>query len=153
MEDSMRHFGTLCLASAFIIAATAGAAMAMDKVSGTIKSVDPQIHELTLDDGKTSNVASNVTLDGLKPGDKVTISAETKNGKNMASAVEQTGTARSQASGRGGTPGHRLLLIGDVERPAELLLPVLDVRHAPDDRHHRSGTIEAKFIQPQLLPE
>jgi hypothetical protein len=78
-------------------------------MSGTIKSVDAKNHELTLDDGKTYQVATNVTLTGLKAGDKVKIDEEMKNGKNVVSKIEQTGSqstgsAASSLSGGGSSP-------------------------------------------------
>ncbi len=95
MEDTMKRFGTLLLASTLFAGAGAWSALALDKVSGTIKSIDPENRELTLDDGKTYNVASNVTLEGLRAGDKVTVKAETKNGQNIAAGIEQTGMAQT----------------------------------------------------------
>jgi len=86
----MKRLGVLVAAT--VLVAGAGGAWA-NSVSGTIKTVDSKNHELTLDDGKTYNVASNVTLEGLKPGDKVKINAEMKNGKSIVDKVEQTSSA------------------------------------------------------------
>jgi len=69
-------------------ALSSGAAWAWNNVTGTVTSIDPQNHELVLNDGKTYTVESNVKLAGLKAGDKVKVSIETKNGANLVNKVE-----------------------------------------------------------------
>lgn len=80
--------------TAIMIAATALVSIPAwaNTVAGTIVSIDPQAHQMVLDDGKTYNVARNVTLAGLRPGDKVSVNAQLENGANMIDRVEQTGT-------------------------------------------------------------
>ncbi len=56
-------------------------------VSGVIKSIDANAHQITLDDGKTYTVDQSVKLTDFKAGDKVMVSAEVQNGKNMANKV------------------------------------------------------------------
>ena len=98
----MKRLGTL-LAASLLVAGTNTAWAAT--VNGMIKSVDDKSHELTLDDGRTYLVAENVTLEGLKPGDRVKVNAEMKNGKHFVDKVEQTssaamnGTATSSSGG------------------------------------------------------
>ena len=53
-----------------------------EKTTGTIKSIDQAKNELTLQDGKTFDVAKDVNLAKLKTGEKVTITY-TKSGKAM----------------------------------------------------------------------
>ena len=53
-----------------------------EKATGTIKSIDSAKHELTLQDGKTFDVAKNVNLTGIKAGEKVTITYA-QSGKSM----------------------------------------------------------------------
>ena len=91
----MKRLGTLVAVSVLVAGASTAWA---NNINGTIKSIDAKNHELTLDDGKTYEVASNVTLEGLKPGDKVKINAEMKNGKNFVDKVEQTSSAAMNGS-------------------------------------------------------
>ncbi len=98
----MKPFGTL-IAASMLIAGTSAAWAA--NVTGMIKSIDVENHEIVLEDGKSYAIASNVTLEGLKPGDKIKINSESKNGKNMVDKVEQissaamNGTATTAAGG------------------------------------------------------
>jgi hypothetical protein len=87
-EDEMKRIAMLVAASALF----AGTAWATTNVASTIVSVDPQKHQLVLDDGKTYAVATNVTLEGLRPGDKVAVNAKVQNGTNVIDKIEQTGT-------------------------------------------------------------
>jgi Cu/Ag efflux protein CusF len=76
-------------AMAALIALGANFAWAAD-VTGVIKSINANTHEIVLEDGKAYQVANNVDLASFKSGDKVTISAEVENGKNMASKVTKS---------------------------------------------------------------
>ena len=76
-------------AMAALIALGANFAWAAD-VTGVIKSINANRHEIVLEDGKAYQVANNVDLASFKSGDKVTISAEVENGKNMASKVTKS---------------------------------------------------------------
>ena len=76
-------------AVAVLMALGANFAWAAD-VTGTIKSINANTHEIVLEDGKTYQVANTVDLGALKSGDKVTITAEVENGKNMASKVTKS---------------------------------------------------------------
>ena len=60
-------------------------------VNGVIKSIDANAHQITLDDGKTYTVDQSVKLTDFKAGDKVMVSAEVQNGKNMATKIAKTG--------------------------------------------------------------
>ena len=60
-------------------------------VTGVIKSINANTHEIVLDDGKTYTVPQNMKLTDFKAGDKVMVSAEVQNGKNVASKVEKAG--------------------------------------------------------------
>ena len=66
------------------------AAFAAD-IAGTIKSINANAHEITLDNGKTYTVDQSVKLTDFKAGDKVMVSAEEQNGKNVASKVAKAG--------------------------------------------------------------
>jgi Cu/Ag efflux protein CusF len=56
-------------------------------VMGVIKTINANAHEIVLDDGKTYTVPQNVNLSTFKEGDKVMVTAEVENGKNVASKV------------------------------------------------------------------
>jgi Cu/Ag efflux protein CusF len=62
-------------------------ALAWSDVTGTINSIDQKSHQVTLDNGQTYTVETGVSLASFKPGDKVTISTESKNGANTANKV------------------------------------------------------------------
>jgi Cu/Ag efflux protein CusF len=62
-------------------------ALAAGDITGTINSVDPKSHQVTLDNGQTYSVDAGVSLAAFKPGDKVTVSTETKNGTNTATKI------------------------------------------------------------------
>ena len=81
----------------FVIPAVA-AVMAMSvsfawagDVTGVIKSINANAHEIVLDDGKTYSVPQNINISNLKEGDKVMVSAEVENGKNIVSKVAKAG--------------------------------------------------------------
>jgi Cu/Ag efflux protein CusF len=92
-EDSMTRLGMLLLAS--VITVSAETAWARGIVSGTIQSIDAQNRELTLDNGKTYTLASSVQLEGLKPGDKVNVSAESEGGMDVVKKIEPSGSPSS----------------------------------------------------------
>ena len=77
-------------AIAALVALNVTAAWAWSDVTGVIKSINANTHEITLDDGKTYTVEKNVSLTNLKAGDKVMVSTETQNGKNMANKVTKS---------------------------------------------------------------
>jgi len=77
-------------AAAALIAMSVSFAWAAD-VTGVIKSINAKSHEIVLDDGKTYTVPQSMKLSDFKEGDKVMVSAEVQNGKNVASKVEKTG--------------------------------------------------------------
>ena len=78
-------------AVAALFAMNMTAAWAWSDVSGTIKSINANAHEITLDNGKTYTVDQSVKLTDLKAGDKVMVSTEEQNGKNMANKVTKAG--------------------------------------------------------------
>lgn len=59
---------------AFVTFAAAGAAFAATDLTGTVKSVDPMTHTITLADGSSFAVDEGIALDGYRPGDKVMLS-------------------------------------------------------------------------------
>lgn len=76
------------LPAALIAAFSASAAMAAPLTkTGEIKSTDATKHELVLATGDTFVVGAKVNLAKLKAGEKVTVTYETKDGKNEASKV------------------------------------------------------------------
>jgi Cu/Ag efflux protein CusF len=81
----MRKFAVPALAALFVL--NAGLAMAWSNVTGVIKSIDASTHEFTLDDGKTYAVEGNINLGTFKTGDKVTVTTQPENGKNMVNKV------------------------------------------------------------------
>ena len=78
-------------AIAALMALNVTAAFAWSDVTGVIKNINNTTHEITLDDGKTYTVEKDVKLDDLKAGDKVMVSTEVQNGKNMANKVTKAG--------------------------------------------------------------
>ncbi len=85
---SLKVATPLVLAALTAMSATAFAASQMK--TGDVKSTDAAKHELTLATGDTFEVGSHVKLDKIKAGDKVAITYEVKDGKNVASKVHHT---------------------------------------------------------------
>jgi len=77
---------TLVSLAAVAAMALSGAAFAGES-SGKIKMIDPATNTLILEDGTTYQVSEKVAIDRLKPGQEVTVSFETKDGRNQASNV------------------------------------------------------------------
>jgi Cu/Ag efflux protein CusF len=73
-------------ATAVAMFAFAGAALA-EEATGTVGSVDPAAGIIILEDGTTYTVAEGVSVEGLQPGDTVTVSFEVQGDKNMATDV------------------------------------------------------------------
>lgn len=85
----MQRACVLALAAALTLGATS--AFAWSDVSGKISNVDSKAHRTVLNNGKTYTVERKMALDGLKPGDTVTLSTETKNGQNLVNQVTKDG--------------------------------------------------------------
>lgn len=85
---SLKAASTLAIAALTALSATAYAA-AQSK-TGDVKSTDTAKHELTLSDGATFQVPSQMKLDKFKAGDKVAITYETKDGKMVASKIHHS---------------------------------------------------------------
>lgn len=83
----MSKFKTTCLAVVAAALATTSAFAAASTKSGEVKSTDVVKHELTLSSGDVFEVGSNVKLDKIKVGEKVKVSYEVKDGKNIAKSV------------------------------------------------------------------
>jgi len=64
---------------------------AWSKASGSITSIDQKAHQIALSNGKTYSLQADVSMGSLAVGDKVTVTAEAKGGKNIASRVTKTG--------------------------------------------------------------
>ncbi|HXS05603.1 MAG TPA: DUF1344 domain-containing protein [Rhizomicrobium sp.] len=77
-------------AIACLLALGSSASQAWTHVKGSISSLDPTAHTLTLDNGTTYDVQSGVKLSNLAVGDKVTISTETKSGQHLVNKVTKT---------------------------------------------------------------
>lgn len=75
------------LVVAGLTALSASAFAAAQTKTGDVKSTDIAKHELTLASGDTFEVSSGVKLEKFKPGDKVAITYEAKDGKMVASKV------------------------------------------------------------------
>ena len=58
-----------------------------EEVNGTIESIDDSKRVIVLDNGASFIVAEDVFLEGLQPGDEVTVSYRVQGDKNMASEV------------------------------------------------------------------
>lgn len=81
----MRKVAIIAFASAF--AMTSGAAFAWSDVSGTVDKVNAKSREIVLDNGQTYMLEKNARMGKLKKGEKVTLSWEQQNGKNMVNKV------------------------------------------------------------------
>ena len=77
----------LAALSAAALIVSVGVANAAES-HGKIKAIDPAKSTLTLEDGTMYQLAKGVSVKGLKAGQDVTVSYETKDGKHMASKVE-----------------------------------------------------------------
>jgi len=77
-------------AAAALMAMSVSFAWAGD-VTGIIKSINANAHEIVLDDGKTYSLPQNINIMNFKEGDKVMVSAEVQNGKNVVSKVAKAG--------------------------------------------------------------
>ena len=65
-------------------------AWAWSDVSGTIKDINADTRQITLDDGKVYSVESGVNLANLKVGDKIVVTTESRDGKNMVNKVTKS---------------------------------------------------------------
>lgn len=78
--------------AAFLVMAGSSAGWAWSHVEGSITSIDPNQHQLALDNGQTYTVRPSVNLSKLAVGDKVTVNAETtKSGKHIVNKVTKSG--------------------------------------------------------------
>ena len=77
----------LAAVSAIALMASVGVANAAES-QGKIKAVDEAAMTLTLEDGTTYQLSEGVMVKDLKAGQEVSVSYETKDGKNMADKVE-----------------------------------------------------------------
>jgi hypothetical protein len=68
-----------------------GPVWAWSHVSGSIASINPSAHEITLDNGTTYKLQPAVDLHNLAAGDKVTVNTEAKNGQHIVNKVTKTG--------------------------------------------------------------
>jgi len=66
-------------------------AWAWNDVTGTIRNINAQSHEIILDNGKTYTLQGDVALGTFKVGDKVMVSTEVQNGKNMINKLSKAG--------------------------------------------------------------
>jgi Cu/Ag efflux protein CusF len=62
-------------------------ALAWTHVTGTIKSLDPTTHSLTLSNGRTYTLQDSVDASKFTTGDKVTINTEMSKGKRVVNEV------------------------------------------------------------------
>lgn len=79
----LKMFGAV---GAAVLFAFAGAASA-EEANGKIEALDPGSGIIILDDGQTYTVAEGVSIEGLQPGDTVTVSFEIAGDVNKAMAV------------------------------------------------------------------
>ena len=77
---------TLASLTAVAVIAFAGAAFA-EESKGKIKMIDPSTKTLIMQDGTAYQVSDKVAIETLKPGQEVTVSFETKDGRNKADKV------------------------------------------------------------------
>ena len=85
----MRKFVIPAIAAAMVM--NAGFAFAWSDVTGVIKTIDTQKHEVVLDNGKIYMLNNTVNPQTFKVGDKVIVSTQVENGKNMVNKMTKTG--------------------------------------------------------------
>jgi hypothetical protein len=64
-----------------------GPSWAWTDVTGTVVAVIPSYKQIELDDKRTYTLVQGITMSGVKPGDKVTLSTEIQNNKNIVNKV------------------------------------------------------------------
>lgn len=81
------------LASAIVtlMVTASSLAWAWEPVSGTITRIDHQAGTLALDNGKTYTLLPAVAHTDAKVGDKVTVTTQVEQGKNVVNKIEKTG--------------------------------------------------------------
>lgn len=75
------------LSAALLATLVAGSALAATATS-TVKSMDASKRTVTMDNGQTYQVPAGMDLSMVKPGEKVKVTYETKNGVHHASRLE-----------------------------------------------------------------
>ena len=80
----------LAPAVAALLVLGSGAGMAWTHVKGSITSLNPATHRLTLSNGKTYELQSGVDVANLAVGDKVTVNTEMKGGQRLVNKVTKT---------------------------------------------------------------
>ena len=63
--------------------------MSSQQLTGTIKSIDPASHMLSLNDGKSFTLGNGVSDRGLKAGQKVQVTYDSAGGANTATMVKK----------------------------------------------------------------
>jgi methyl coenzyme M reductase beta subunit len=81
----MKKFAVPALAALMVL--SAGTAFAWSDVTGMIKTINPKSHEIVLDNGKTYVLDQGVAIGTFKTGDKVTMTTQVENGKNMVNKL------------------------------------------------------------------
>jgi Cu/Ag efflux protein CusF len=64
---------------------------AWEDVSGTVRSINHEARTVTLDDGKTYTLRAEIAHTDLKVGDKVTVSTQVEQGKNVVNKITKSG--------------------------------------------------------------
>ena len=80
----MKRFIIPIVATAMLASASFAYA---ETASGAIKAMDPATFTVTLDDGTMYVLDAKADMSKLKAGDKVAITFDIKDGKNMATAI------------------------------------------------------------------
>lgn len=78
---------TLIAAAAGVALLTAAGLASAEEASGTIQSIDAAKRTITLDSGQDFKLDPAVTLANLRMGAKVTVSYESKGGRNIATKI------------------------------------------------------------------
>ncbi len=78
-------FAPIALVAA--VAFSGAAFAAATEVTGVIKSIDAKAETVTLEDGKVYHLPKGFKLEAFKAGAKVTLKAETKDGKEEATEM------------------------------------------------------------------
>jgi Protein of unknown function (DUF1344) len=72
------------------VLAVSGSAFAADQATGEIKTLNAANHQLTLSDGQKFSVTKDVNLRDFEIGQTVDVTYDIKNGRKMASSIDET---------------------------------------------------------------
>jgi hypothetical protein len=75
---------------AAVLVIGASPSWAWSHISGSITSIDPNAHQIVLDNGRTYTLQSDIDVGNLAVGDKVMVNTETKGKQHLVNKVSKT---------------------------------------------------------------